>query len=75
VAGRFKVPVSVWFAAFGEPDNPRVRAERLDEALELVAALLSDTRVARVPIWTGLDHDRTVLRLPSAAFRLAVITS
>jgi probable F420-dependent oxidoreductase len=42
-AGLGGVPVE--FAAFGEPDNPRVRAERLDEALELVAALLSGQRV------------------------------
>jgi alkanesulfonate monooxygenase SsuD/methylene tetrahydromethanopterin reductase-like flavin-dependent oxidoreductase (luciferase family) len=38
-AGLGGVPVE--FAAFGEPDDQRVRAERLDEALDLVAALLS----------------------------------
>jgi alkanesulfonate monooxygenase SsuD/methylene tetrahydromethanopterin reductase-like flavin-dependent oxidoreductase (luciferase family) len=42
-AGLGGVPAE--FAAFGEPDNLRVRAERLDEALELVAALLSGERV------------------------------
>jgi alkanesulfonate monooxygenase SsuD/methylene tetrahydromethanopterin reductase-like flavin-dependent oxidoreductase (luciferase family) len=42
-AGLGGVPLE--FAAFGEPDNPRVRAERLDEALDLVAALLSGERV------------------------------
>jgi alkanesulfonate monooxygenase SsuD/methylene tetrahydromethanopterin reductase-like flavin-dependent oxidoreductase (luciferase family) len=31
--------VSAEFAAFGEPDDPRVRAGKLDEALEVVAAL------------------------------------
>jgi probable F420-dependent oxidoreductase len=42
-AGLGGVPVE--FTAFGESDDPRLRAERLDEALELVAALWSGERV------------------------------
>jgi probable F420-dependent oxidoreductase len=42
-AGLGGVPVE--FAAFGESGDPRLRAERLDEALELVAALWSGERV------------------------------
>ena len=122
-AGLGGVPVE--FTAFGESDDPTQRAERLDEALELVTALWSGERVyhqgrhytvagvtlaplpvqrPRVPIWIGgdsaaakrravrwdgwivggdspdgtmvisPDHDRTALRLPSAVYRLAMIT-
>jgi probable F420-dependent oxidoreductase len=42
-AGLGGVPVE--FTAFGESDDARLRAERLDEALEVVAALWSGERV------------------------------
>jgi probable F420-dependent oxidoreductase len=37
--------VAVEFSAFGDPDDARVRAQRLDEALDVVAALWSGERV------------------------------
>jgi probable F420-dependent oxidoreductase len=42
-AGLGGVPVE--FTKFGEPDDSRVRAERLDEALQILAALWSGQRV------------------------------